>query len=135
MASHSTPRREAQRTDGPRRMALSERAIAGESKGQTPAPATGPCFVYILACSDGSYYVGSSSDLREREHIHNEGHGAEYTAARLPVRMVYSEQHESWPAAREREAQIKKWTRAKKKALIDGDRKRLHSLAKRRTDL
>ena len=67
----------------------------GESKGQTPAPVATPCFVYILVCSDGSYYVGSTSDLRDRERIHNEGHGAEYTATRRPVRMVYSEPYGS----------------------------------------
>jgi putative endonuclease len=112
-------------------MALSERMDAGESKGQTPAPATSPCFVYILSCADGSYYVGSTTDVSERERIHNEGHGAEHTAAHRPVRMVYSEAHESWPAARKREAQVKRWTRAKKEALIEGDRSRLHVLARR----
>ena len=104
----------------------------GESKGQTPAPVTSPCFVYIVVCSDDTFYVGSTSDLRERERTHNEGHGAEYTAARLPVRMVYSETHESWPAARKREAQLKRWSRAKKEALIEGNRSRLPMLAKRR---
>ena len=125
--------------DGPRRMALSdpERAhvsarVEGESKGQTPAPGNSPCFVYILRCSDGSYYVGSTTEVVEREQTHNDGHGAEYTATRRPVRMVYSEAHESWPAARKREAQIKGWSRAKKKALIEGNRSRLHVLARRR---
>jgi putative endonuclease len=104
----------------------------GESKGKTSAPVTSPCFVYILVCSDGTFYVGSTSDLRERERTHNEGHGAEYTAARLPVRMVYSETHESWPAARKREAQIKRWSRAKKKALAEGNTSALHLFARRR---
>ena len=131
-ASHSARRREAQQTDGPRRMALSERMIAGESKGKTPAPGTEPCFVYILRCADGSFYVGCTTDVRTRERVHNEGFAAEYTARRRPVRMVYSEAHESWSAARKRETQIKHWTRAKKRALIDGDRERLHTLAKRR---
>ncbi len=45
---HSTRVREAHRADGPRRMALSEHTNPGESKGQTPAPVTDPCFVYIL---------------------------------------------------------------------------------------
>jgi putative endonuclease len=106
--------------------------IAGESKGMTPAPARGRFFVYILECSDGSYYVGSTSDVAERERIHNEGHGAEHTAAHRPVRLVYSESHESWPAARKRETQLKHWTRAKKDALIAGNRSTLHALAKRR---
>ena len=136
---HSTRTSEAHPTNGPRRMALSdpERAhacerVEGESKGQTPAPGTEPCFVYILKCADESYYVGSTSDLAERERIHNEGHGAEHTAARRPVRLVYSEAHESWPAARKREAQLKRWSRAKKKALIEGNTPHLHALAKRR---
>jgi putative endonuclease len=104
----------------------------GESKGQTPAPGTEPCFVYILKCADGSYYVGSTSDVAERERMHNEGHGAEHTASRRPVRMVYSELQESWPAVRKRESQIKRWSRAKKEALIEADGSRLHQLAKRR---
>ena len=135
----STRAGEAHPTDGPRRMALSdpERAHLSaraerESKGETPAPGTEPCFVYILKCADGSYYVGSTSDVAERERIHNEGHGAEHTAAHRPVRLAYSEAHESWPAARKREAQLKRWTRAKKDALIAGNRSTLHELARRR---
>jgi hypothetical protein len=55
--------------------------VEGESKGQTPAPVTEPCLACILTCADGSYYVGSTSDLAERERIHNEGHGAKHAAA------------------------------------------------------
>jgi predicted GIY-YIG superfamily endonuclease len=88
-------------------------------------------FVYILSCSDGTFYVGSTSDVPERERIHNEGQGAEYTASRRPVRVVHSETHESWPAARKREAQLKRWSRAKKQALVYGDRASLHVLARR----
>jgi putative endonuclease len=88
--------------------------------------------VYVLLCADGGYYVGSTSDLAERERIHNEGHGAEHTAARRPVCLVYSEAHASWPAARKREAQIKGWSRAKKQALIAGNRAELRTLARRR---
>ena len=88
LPNSSTRSREALRTNGPRRMALSdpERAhgsarVEGESKGKTPAPGTEPCFVYILKCADGSYYVGSTTDLAERERFHNEGLGAAYTAS------------------------------------------------------
>lgn len=113
-------------------MALSERMDAGEPKGMTPAPATEPCFVYVLLCADGTFYVGATTDLSGREETHNNGHGSEHTSRRRPVRLVYSEAHESWAAARQREAQLKHWSRAKKRALIDGDHSRLHSLAKRR---
>lgn len=135
----STGAREAGPAAGPRRMALSdpERAhecprVEGESKGKTPAPGSLPCFVYILLCADGSYYVGSTTDLAERERVHNDGHGAEYTATRRPARLVYSEAHTSWPAARRREAQIKRWSHAKKRALVEGDLEGIHRLAKRR---
>ena len=69
-------------------MALSDQSSGSESKGKTPAPVTAPCFVYILKCSDGSFYVGSTSDVAERERIHNEGHGAAHTAAHGPVRLA-----------------------------------------------
>jgi putative endonuclease len=114
-------------------MVLSERTTTGESKGQTSAPATTPYFVYILSCSDGTLYVGSTSDIARRERTHNEGHGAKYTAGRRPVRVVYSEAHESRSAAQTREAQLKRWSRAKKKELIDGDPNRLHTFATRRS--
>lgn len=118
----------------PERPRASQPVLA--SRGRVEGQDTGACrhsyFVYILSCSDGTLYVGSTSDIRKRERTHNEGHGAKYTAGRRPVRVVYSETHESRSAALKREAQIKRWSRAKKKALIDGDSKRLHTFAKRR---
>ena len=116
----------------PMENALSDRALGSKSKGKTQAPVIAVYFVYILVCSDGTLYVGSTSDLTQRERTHNEGRGAKYTASRRPVRLVYSEGHNSLPAARRREAQLKRWTRAKKEALIEGSRARLHHLAKRR---
>lgn len=113
-------------------MALSERMDAGESKGQTPAPGTGPCFVCVLLCPDGTYYVGCTTDLVERLRVHNDGHGSEHTRTRLPVHVVYSERHESWSAARKRESQVKKWSHAKKQALVEGDFEGIHRLAERR---
>jgi predicted GIY-YIG superfamily endonuclease len=96
------------------------------------APGSVPYSVYILRCADGTLYVGSTSDLTERERRHNEGRGATYTASRTPVQLVYSEEHPSRLAAQRREAQLKRWSRAKKEALIEGDRSRLHVLARRR---
>jgi putative endonuclease len=86
------------------------------------------CFVYILRCSDGTLYTGSTSDVAERELKHNDGHGAKYTASRRPVKVVYSEAHESRSAAQRREYQIKGWSRAKKEALVAGDLSRLRHL-------
>ncbi len=91
-----------------------------ESKGRTPAPGISPYFVYILLCSDGTLYVGSTSDLVKRERVHNEGRGAKYTSGRRPVCVVYSEVHQSRSAAQRREAQLKRWPRPKKMALVEG---------------
>ena len=77
-------------------------------------------YVYLLRCSDQSLYVGRTKDLAQREQWHNDGHGAGYTAARRPVRMVYAEEHTSEVSAARRERQIKRWTIAKKEALVAG---------------
>ncbi|MFN3168720.1 MAG: GIY-YIG nuclease family protein [Phycisphaeraceae bacterium] len=89
--------------------------------------------VYVLLCSDGSYYVGSTADVKARVQTHNAGRGPRYTACRLPVQLVYSELCQSLALARKREIQIKKWSRAKKEALIQGDMSRLKLLSKRKS--
>ena len=81
-------------------------------------------YVYLLRCSDGTLYAGSTNDLAAREQKHNEGRGAKYTAGRRPVRVVYSEVCDSRSAAQAREAEIKRCTRATKEALVlDGSRR------------
>lgn len=87
--------------------------------------------VYILRCSDGSYYVGHANDVQQRVVAHNEGRGAAWTSCRKPVVLVYQQACESKAAAVARERQLKGWTRAKKQALIDGDTARLKELSKR----
>ena len=82
-------------------------------------------FVYILRCADGSYYVGKTDDLRTRLDEHQSGVGAHYTAVRRPVEMVYAEEHSSIRDAKDRERQLKRWSRAKKEALIAQDLKLL----------
>lgn len=75
-------------------------------------------YVYILQCADGTLYTGSTNDPQRRLKVHNSGEGAKYTRSRLPVKLVYQEEQESWNAALRREAAIKKLTRAQKKTLI-----------------
>lgn len=89
-------------------------------------------FVYILRCCDGSLYVGHTSDIAERVKVHNDGQGAAWTACRRPLVLAYQERHPSEAQAVARERQLKRWTQAKKVALIDGDKAKLRSLAKRR---
>ncbi len=87
-------------------------------------------FVYILECSDGSYYAGKTGNLDSRLADHAEGIGSEYTKLRRPVRCVWSEMFPNDEQAFEVERQIKGWSRAKKEALIAGDFDLLHELAK-----
>ena len=75
-------------------------------------------YVYMLKCADGGLYTGYTNDLQKRVGVHNSGRGAKYTKSRLPVRLVYSEEHESKSSALKREAEIKKLTRAQKEKLI-----------------
>ncbi|MCD8382898.1 MAG: GIY-YIG nuclease family protein [Clostridiales bacterium] len=75
-------------------------------------------YVYIVKCSDGTLYTGSTTNVSRRVRTHNAGKGAKYTRSRRPVALVYQEETESWPAALRREAAIKRLPRAKKIALI-----------------
>lgn len=86
-------------------------------------------YVYILICSDSSYYVGHTEDLEARVKCHNKGRGAAYTRTRTPVEPVFSEQHPTIESAMARELQLKKWSKAKKDALISGDMNRLRDLS------
>jgi predicted GIY-YIG superfamily endonuclease len=89
--------------------------------------------IYILQCSDKSYYVGHTNNLTERNNKHNAGRAVRWTACRLPVHLVYKETFKTLKQAMKRERQIKKWSRAKKEALIRGDTKTLRTLAKKKT--
>jgi putative endonuclease len=75
-------------------------------------------FTYILECSDGSYYTGSTKNLFVRLQEHAKGRGANHTKKRVPVQLVYFEVFPTIHLAFRREKQIQKWTRRKKEALI-----------------
>jgi predicted GIY-YIG superfamily endonuclease len=86
-------------------------------------------WIYILKCSDGSYYTGHTDDLEPRIAAHQTGAIKSYTSRRLPVRLVYSEQFTTRAEALEQERRIKGWSRAKKEALIRSDWVELSKLA------
>lgn len=74
--------------------------------------------VYILLCSDGTYYTGQTKDLDKRIEAHNRGIGARYTRGRTPVQLVY---HEGVSTLREAfilEHKIKRLPRKRKEKLI-----------------
>ena len=83
-------------------------------------------YVYMLRCSDGSYYLGHTNDLEQRLAAHERGAIEGNTLSRRPVELVFSDQFstrlEAFHRERQiRERQIKGWSRAKKEALIRGD--------------
>jgi predicted GIY-YIG superfamily endonuclease len=97
-----------------------------------PEPVEGFSFVYILQSDDGTYYVGQTRDLRERSRKHRIGLGAKHTSDHPGCRLVYWEGPFPLTRAVSREAQLKRWTRAKKEALVLGNAASLRSLSKSR---
>ena len=89
-------------------------------------------FVYILRCSDGSYYVGSARDTLERRVAeHNAGTYGGFTSTRRPVELVYAQEFANITDAIAAERQLKGWRREKKEALIRGNLDALRRLARR----
>jgi putative endonuclease len=91
-----------------------------------------PYLVYILECSDGSYYTGSTNDINKRLWQHEQGvEPSAYTYSRRPVKLVWtSEETPRYSEALKWERQIKGWNRAKKQALIRGDFDAIHKIVK-----
>ncbi|MGA2910283.1 MAG: GIY-YIG nuclease family protein [Candidatus Microgenomates bacterium] len=75
-------------------------------------------YVYILSCSDGSFYTGITNNVAKRFKDHLSGRGAKYTKSHKPEKVVYREEFSSKSEALKREAELKKWPRAKKDVLI-----------------
>ena len=89
-------------------------------------------YVYILKCSDNSYYTGVTSNLESRIFKHLTGFYPEsYTSSRRPLQLVFYCEFTDLNLAIDTEKQIKNWSRAKKEALINGDFDALVNLAKK----
>ena len=105
-------------------------------------------FMYILECSDGSFYTGSTKDIERRlaehhgisqdsghrvttESSYRDDRGANYTKKRRPVKLVYYEEYSRIDEAFYREKQVQGWSRKKKLALIEGKPELLPQLAKK----
>jgi putative endonuclease len=90
-------------------------------------------YVYMLQCSDSSFYVGITSNLELRVGQHEFGFDPEcYTFTRRPLKLVHSSDFRNVDDAIAWEKQLKGWSRAKKFALVEGDWRRIHELSKRR---
>ncbi len=90
-------------------------------------------YVYIVECFDHSYYTGVTNNVDGRVWEHNNSTDeTAYTYSRRPVKLKYVESYQDINSAIEREKQIKKWSRAKKEALISGKENELSKLARGR---
>jgi len=90
-------------------------------------------YIYILECADKTYYTGFTSNLEKRIQEHESGkYKDSYTYKRRPVKLVFYASFSDVNMAIEKEKQIKKWSKAKKKALIEGKYEDLINLAKKR---
>ncbi len=78
-------------------------------------------WVYILHCADSSYYTGHTDNLEKRIGEHQHGLCGGYTAARLPVELLFSRECSTREEALAAEQQIKGWSRKKKEAMMRGD--------------
>lgn len=93
--------------------------------------AKGYC-VYILVCTDDSFYTGFTRDLDRRLSEHKAGRGARWTKRRRPVKLMFHlDGLGSYRTALRVEAYIKTLSRERKKALIEGDSKVLALVKKR----
>ncbi|MBL4670107.1 MAG: GIY-YIG nuclease family protein [Flavobacteriales bacterium] len=90
-------------------------------------------FVYILKCSDGTYYTGITNDVDRRLREHESGEDKKsYTYSRRPIKLVFYADFSNVEYAIEKEKQIKKWSKRKKEALINDDFELLPNLAKKK---
>jgi putative endonuclease len=87
-------------------------------------------YVYILLCSDQSFYTGNTKHLYLRLNQHHDRTGANYASKRLPIKLVYIKEYDRIDLAFKREKQIQGWSRKKKQALINNQPEELHELAK-----
>ncbi len=76
-------------------------------------------YLYILECSNGTLYTGSTIDLERRLKEHKNGNGANHTKRYPPKKLLYIEEFDKINLAYKREKQIQRWSKGKKLALIE----------------
>jgi putative endonuclease len=91
-------------------------------------------YLYILRLKSGNLYIGATTDLKQRYQDHQNGKACRTTKLDPPIKVVYSESLPTFSDARKREAQIKRWSRAKKEALVAGDMVKQRNLSKSRNN-
>ena len=79
--------------------------------------------VYILKCSDGSFYTGITNNLKKRLETHISGNGSKYLRGRLPIKLIYKESLANRSQASKREIEIKKLNKKEKQLIINSKNK------------
>jgi putative endonuclease len=103
--------------------------LIAEARRMAPSLSRGTCVVYFLRLRSGILYVGASVDLEQRLDDHVSGQACRTTALDPPSALLRVEVCPTFSEARRREAQLKRWSRPKKEALIRGDFDRLRKLS------
>lgn len=85
-------------------------------------------FLYILRNIHNRLYIGQTNNIEQRMNDHKTHHGAKFIKDYGDFKLVYTEQFQTRTDAMRREKQLKRWTVAKKEALISGDLKLLKKL-------
>jgi predicted GIY-YIG superfamily endonuclease len=88
-------------------------------------------WVYILRCSDGSYYTGHTDNLEKRINEHQTGERETYTRFRRPVELVFQQPFATREDAFYAERKIKRWSRKKKEAMMLGDWEEVSRLSRK----
>lgn len=88
-------------------------------------------WIYILRLKSGKLYIGVTRNREKRYKDHFSGMGCQTTKFNIPIEILYKEEFPTYSDALKRERQLKRWSRAKKEALIHGDLSTLHRLARR----
>ena len=101
------------------------------SKGQRPASKR-TCVVYFLRLRSGAIYIGASEDLEQRLNDHASGQACRTTQLDPTIAILRIESFPTFCEARTREAQLKRWSRSKKEALIKSEFERLRALSQSR---
>ena len=77
-------------------------------------------YVYILECSDGSYYTGYTNNIEKRLVLHNKGGGSKYVRSRRPVKVVFTKTYRYYKLALKEERRLKTLSRPQKEKLVAG---------------
>ena len=87
-------------------------------------------YTYVLLCADGLYYTGHTDDLERRIGEHQSGLIKGFTSSRLPVQLIWADYFHTRVEAIENELRVKKWSKAKKRALASQDWDKLSYFSK-----